>query len=293
MMKASKYQLFIVALFSIMLLASCVEEMDISLGSTYKRLVVDGVITTDTAQHYVRLAESADYFYNKPLEPVRNAIVEISDGTNSVLLTESAEKPGWYYTQPDYFGVEGKTYYLTINNVDIDKNGVYETYTSKCFLRPVVQPDSINLTKSNRRFVDYEVRYFGLEPSETSDYYLFKLRINGALITDTLTETFPSDDVFYNGHLLKNVVVYNLKKDKTDENVVVGDTVTLEISNITKEYYQFMVDLHFEENGADPFGGQPANVSTNIEDKKKAIGFFAAYSIKRAGYIVKEKDLKK
>jgi hypothetical protein len=291
-MKTLKYYI-VLLITATTLMQSCTEEMPIETDSTYTRLVVDGLITTDTTQHYVRLAKSADYFYNKSLEPVRNAIVKVSVGTDTTILTESTEKPGWYYTKSDFYGIEGKTYHLTIKNVDIDENKVPETYTASCYLPPVVKPDSIKLSPSNNSYVDYQVRYFGPEPGDTRDYYLFKLRRNGVMLTDTLTETYPSDDEFYNGVYLKNVSVYNLFKSKKDEDIQPGDTITLEISDITKEYNQFIVDLHLEVQGADPFGGQPANISTNIEDKNKAIGFFAAYSIKRVSYIVKPKDLEK
>jgi hypothetical protein len=291
-MKSLNKNIFLISIACISLY-SCTEKMPLDLGSTYTRLIVDGIITSDTTSHYVRLAKSADYFYNKQLEPISNAIVKISSGDDTIMLTESSEKPGWYYTSSDFYGIAGNEYHLTINNVDIDGNHMPETYTASCMLRPVAKPDSIKITASNNSFVDYNIKYYGQEPANSKDFYLFKCRRNGKMLTDTLTETYPSDDEFYNGLNLKNITVYNLFKSKKDEDIQPGDTITLEISNITKEYNQFLIDLQFESHGSDPFGGQPANLSTNISDSKRAMGFFAAYSIKRASYIVKKEDLEK
>ena len=196
-----KTKILFILFIVIALFQGCTEEIEIKLDSSYTRLIVDGSITTDTTAHCVRLLNSANYFYNKPLEPVKNAYVAIFNGTDSIHLTESTEEPGYYYTEPDVYGEVGKTYNLLIKNVDINKDNVMETYTAQSYLPPVDKADSINLAKSNFMFVDYEVRYFGMEPP-TKDYYYFKLRRNGNLLTDTLTESYPSDDEFYNGNYL-------------------------------------------------------------------------------------------
>jgi hypothetical protein len=56
-----------------------------------------------------------------------------------------------------------------------------------------------------------------------------------------------------------------------------GDTITLQMSGITKDYFNFIIQLQDQTSQfRNPlFSGPPANVITNIEG---ASGFFAAYS---------------
>lgn len=290
-MKSIKYisaLLFVLPL----LFQSCSKEINIDLKGTNTRLVVEGTITTDTMSHCVKLSYTADYFDNKALDPVKNALVQISDGTNTITLTENSENPGFYYTPKNYYGVVGKTYTLLISNVDIDKDGKMESYTASSYLRAVPNPDSISIAADDNFGNDcYDVRFSAQEPANTADYYMFKVRRNGAMLCDTISEAIISEDNLYNGDYLTNKTVYQLSKNKKDENIQAGDTITLEISDISKEYYQFIYDLQQEFYGSSPLSGQPANVSTNISNSSMASGFFAAYSIKRVSTIVKSKDL--
>jgi hypothetical protein len=286
-----KKTIYILIVAVSVLLVRCTEDYNVTLDSTYTRLVVDGAITTDTTAHMVHLAKSADYFYNQSLVPVSGAQVTISDEEQTYTLAESVDAPGYYYTDSDVYGIEYHTYTLTIKNVDIDGDGTTETYTASCKLYPVTKPDSITVKAVDDTYYDYEIRFFGQDPADIADYYMFRVQRNGTMLSDTLSEVTISNDKAYNGEYIKNLSVYYLYEGKTDENIVAGDTIILEMCDITKEYYTFIYDVMQESAGSNPFGGQPANVSTNIEDDTKATGFFAAYSISRVSYIVKQEDL--
>ncbi|MEZ5196666.1 MAG: DUF4249 family protein [Bacteroidales bacterium] len=98
----------------ILMLSGCTEKIDIDVGSTYTRFVVDGVITTDTMKHYVKLSKSIDYYDPIDVPGVSNAQVTIYDGFTTETLVENENEPGLYETNPNYFGVPGRTYELTI-----------------------------------------------------------------------------------------------------------------------------------------------------------------------------------
>jgi hypothetical protein len=76
---------------------------------------------------------------------------------------------------------------------------------------------------------------------------------------------------------------------KQDEKLQQGDKVTLELCGITKDYMDFIQEAQDEFWGRNPlFGGQPANIRTNIiqvlpaNGKASPHGYFAAYSVTRA-----------
>ena len=101
-MRTSKqiFQLAFGAFF--FLLVGCTAPININLDSSATRLVIYGEVTTDTCVQQVSLSKSAEYFSNKPVEPVSGAHVTIQEGNNVYVLTESATTPGTYETLPTF-----------------------------------------------------------------------------------------------------------------------------------------------------------------------------------------------
>jgi hypothetical protein len=270
--------------FSVMLLAACTERIDVELDSSFTRLVVDGSISTDTTVQQVKLAKTADYFVNEPLEPVTGAIVSITDGTNVIILAENPADQGTYLTDSTVYGVPGLTYTLTISNVDVNSDGVTETYTASSEMRFVQPPDSIQVIYMNQFYTWlWDVRTFAQDPPDSRDFYMFRVLRNGKQLKDTITEVGFSSDEYYNGWYIKGETVSYLLEENPSEALKDGDTITLETIAITGEYYQYLVDVMMEAHGSDPFGGQPANISTNLNNN--AVGYFASYSIARTSTI--------
>jgi hypothetical protein len=265
--------------------------MDMKLDGTESNLVVDGAITTDTTRHRVKLTKTADYFYNKPTQVVSGATVSISDGTNVFKLTEDASEPGVYYTADTVYGVCGKTYTLHVENVDVNGDGTTETYEASSKLSNMLTPSAITVKEKHIYYENlFEVSLFGEDPP-TTDFYLFRPLINGVLTADTITEVIYSDDAMFNGADFKNgiSVAYFVPDYKKDEQVVDGDTVTLEVCSITEDYYNFLSEFGQEASGHSPmFGGQPANIRTNVSNN--GMGYFAAYSIARVSTIYKKES---
>lgn len=279
-------------IFLTLIAFSCTERYEVELDGSSPRLVVDGSITTDTTAHLVRLSKSAAYFSNRPLDPITGAIVTISDGTNTYDLHEDPNKPGDYYTDPTVYGLPNRTYTLSIKNVDINNDNTFEAYTGASRLNPSNQLDSMQVDLIDKFYrYDYQIAVYGQDPGETRDIYMYKIKINGKLVTDTITEARFGDDEFFNGSYAFYQPVYYLTPTKKDEVLKEGDTIILEQYGVTKAYNDFVMDIMSESHGADPFGGQPANISTNIEDKDMSYGYFGAFSVTRIVYIVKKEDL--
>jgi Domain of unknown function (DUF4249) len=262
--------------------SSCVERINIELDNSYERLIVDGAITTDTMAQTVRLLKTTSYFYNQPAPPVTGAEVRISDGEAVYNLGEVS--PGIYSTDPSVFGEAGKTYTLDIKLAA--PVGGYSDYTAVSTLYPVTHLDSISLT-FHSDWSDsgiWEVKCYVQDPT-TKDYYRFLVSKNGKMLSDTLDEWFVTDDRFFNGNYVYGGPIAYLQRDKIDEALKVGDTVTVEMNSIGPEYYNFISEAQSEIRGSDPlFSGPPANVKGNLDNG--AVGFFATYSISRAYTIV-------
>jgi Domain of unknown function (DUF4249) len=281
-----KRYFFNLMLPSVLLLSSCTERIDIELDNSYTRLVVYGEVTTDTLIHTVKLTTTSDYYYNEPAPPVSNAIVELREGANSFLLTESPANSGIYETTSDFFGIPGKTYHLNISNIDINKDGVLEEYSAESYLPPVGDLDSIKLKYTeNSFFSGWEVLVYAWDNAYTKDYYSFKVKKNRELLTDTLNNFIVQSDDLFNGNYTYGITSQFLNDDSLEEKAIPGDSIIFEINGITYDYFVFIIEAQNESSTSTPlFNGPPANISSNISNG--ALGFFTAYSIKRAGAIV-------
>jgi len=272
-------------LLFIFLAAGCTEKVDVKLDDTYTRLVVDGNIETDTGAYSVTLTRSANYFYNEPAQKVVNAILELTNGDTTFILHETEEgKSGVYNTDSTFSGTIGKTYTLTISLPEVI--GGTDTYTSSCALRQVAHLDSIKAIFhpdwGKEGF--WTVKLWAQEPGDETNYYLFNLYRNGKLLTDTINKKVISDDAFYNGSYMNGVDAVYLNHAHKWETIFPGDTITLQMSGITKEYHGFIAQVQQAGFTIPFFSGPPANVQGNISDG--GIGFFAAFSNSYASTIV-------
>ena len=275
----------VLTVFSAFWLCSCHEDFSMSYDSTYARLVVDGSINTDTCRHYVRLTKSGDALNQNPVIPISNAIVTISDGDSVFHLKEIPTIRGLYATDSTVYGIAGKIYTLTISNVDVNDDGVLEEYTASSVLKKENPIDSISIRYQsfNPHVKGWLINMTAKDCGGGRNYYLTKVYKNDTLLTDSIQEYVNlADNSGFEGRYYYDFPVYFLNENKIDERIAKGDTITLEIDGITEEYYRFIIDFIQEYYPKIPiFSGPSANISTNIEPKNKAVGFFIAYSVQR------------
>ncbi len=275
--------------FLILLGVSCTEEIQLPLDSTYVRLVVDGEINTDTAVHRVKLSRSGDALNENRGNVISNAIVRITDGSETFNLVENNAKPGVYETDSTVFGVPGKTYTLNISNVDVNDDGTMEEYTASSYIPHINPIDSIQVNYEEI-FGDNKgwlINLYALEIGGGRNYYLLKAYKNGVLLTDSTHEcTNFADNTGFEGKYYDGFTVYYLNYNKLDERLVEGDVVTLEMEGITGEYKDFLQGFITEYQPKIPlFSGPSANIPTNIIPSDMAVGFFNAYSCKRSSTV--------
>jgi hypothetical protein len=262
---------------------SCTEKVNIKLDPNTVRLVVDGQISTDTSAFVINLTQTADYFSNAPVPRISGATVKISDGTETIQLTETLA--GVYATDSMFHGTIGKEYTLDIL---LKEPIAGETaYSSICRL-----PDVSNLDSIQAEFRSdfgkkgmWEIHIFAQEPGNEANYYMFHMYRNGKLMTDSISKVVVSDDKYFNGSYINGLTAMYINADHPWETLYPGDTIVLQMSGITKEYYDFIGEVQSAGFNIPFFMGPPANIVGNIS--KDAVGFFAAYSNSYASMIVK------
>jgi len=267
-------------------LLACMERIDVQLDSTYTRLVVDGAISPEAGPYRVALTSTANYFYNEPAPRVMNATMTLTDGMNTYPLKETIPgTSGIYETDSSFSGNIGRTYTL---NIELpDAIGGYKNYQATDQLRDVTKLDSSRAVFHpgwGKEGV-WTIQIWAQEPGNEVNYYLFNLYRNGKLLTDTLNKKVISDDALFNGSYMNGIDAVYLNNAHKWETIYPGDTIVLQMSGITKEYFNFINQVRQAGFNIPFFSGPPANVEGNVSNG--AVGYFAAYSNSYATTIVK------
>ncbi|MFO7722317.1 MAG: DUF4249 domain-containing protein [Bacteroidales bacterium] len=276
----SKYLLFIlIIIISGWVFTGCRERIDLTLDSTFTRLVVEGSITDEAKAHRVLLTLSGDYLTDQLPAGVSGAVVEITDGVQTFSLSEVA--PGVYETGPTVRGVVGREYTLIITGVDVDQDGEPEIYKATDLLKPVMILDSVVVEQQKPLTTPpvYKVSGWGQEPPTPDDCYQWLYYINGKLQTDTLYKTIFVDDTFVNGSYIPGLTMF------MDVIASQGDTIQIETRALSRSYYDFLVTFMLEAVWNQGGGaGPPANIKGNISNG--AIGYFSAMGVSYTTAIV-------
>ncbi len=273
-----KFQIYISLVILLLAISSCTERINIDLDESYARLAVEGYITLEEGEQHVKLTKTANYFYNNPPQGVTQAQVKVTSGDSAILFVEDLENPGYYRAPVDFRGIPEQVYSLEIQLKDAINNSVYYQSTETMPHHPAVI-DSIEL-EYNAQWERWLVHLYAWEPPAVN-YYLFNGYVNGEIITDSVSRKSVTDDKLYNGNYTGGITVMVLYKDEISP----GDTFTLSLSNITKSYFEFILNVQEEIQPKNPlFSGPPANVISNIDND--AVGYFAAYSSSYASVLV-------
>ena len=296
-MKQACYSSFFILHFAFCILHcslfSCTQRIDIHVDDAPPRLVIYGTINTDARQHSIRITRSAGYFTTESPEGVSDAVVTISDDEGRVIpLIENDTVPGWYQTDANVYGEEGRTYTL-----DVFMDNETTHYRSEAYLQHINHIDSIDLQSSLLFRQSVEVLLYAQDIGGYTNYCIF-VAINDSVVNSRISRFMVMDNALFRGMYMNGIACYYLDQDPDSEfrNEVlhVNDVVTLNINAISPEYATFISNAQAELRGSNPiFGGPPANVPSNIRcispaNGQPALGFFTAYPSRYARKVVTE-----
>jgi hypothetical protein len=275
-----------------MYVSSCTEQID--LGDELPNdlppfVVVEALISDDTTTHKVKLSWTKDLDNDAAPDPISNADISISGSDYEVQLTEG--EPGTYYTPDDFYVLPNTRYYLTINNVDSDRDGEPDMITATDSVPSKPHLDSIQI-EWIEPFEAWSINVYTQENGAEINYYLFNAFVNDTLVTDTLRERVVTDDVLFNGMYITGLQALFLQIEREDEFLYNGDKVTLEIAGISEKAAEFLFDAQDESGYSAPlFSGPPSNVVGNIEGKN-VFGAFITYATDKASAYWDDNDYK-
>lgn len=253
---------YTVLLLGTLLLFSCEREIDIDLGSTEQRYVIEALLSDQIGDCKVLISQTKDFGEDNSRLTVSDASVSIRHGNNTVILHESA--PGTY-TDDSFVGVPGSTYYLTVQIGD-------ETITSTSTMPPLVAMDSLYISDEfiggeDRRLptIDYT------DPAGESNQYRFVLHINGT----KKNQIFIRNDDLTDGNS-NSTRLYVDEWDLEDgERIKSGDLIRVEMQTVEQAVYRYFFSLDNSATG-NSNSASPANPVSNLQGN--ALGYFSAYT---------------
>jgi hypothetical protein len=299
--------------FFLWLLPSCQKEIQVVLPPATPKIVVEGKIEPGVPP-YVILTHNMPYFGPTDINSIQNsfihnAVVTVSDGTNTVILNEycSQSLPDsllplvasftgidtftlksfnyCLYTSlnPSIFGQIGRTYSLKI-----DSDG--KTVTAST---PILQPipldtlwfryEKLNSVGDSLGFIWAHLT----EPGNEYNAYRWLAKRNTKDFSFIAPFNAATDDKFYNGQSFdfdydRGVVQNSQAQDDNNEErgyFKAGDTVVVKFCTIDHAVYSFYRSLDIiENNNGNPFAS-PSSVESNVFPKEDALGIWCGYGV--------------
>lgn len=301
----------LIILLAIIGLTACTEKMVIDIQEGNRMVGVSASITDEYKKHEVILSYTEDFYGGAPkmisgadvsvLDGILDTIVVIQDTIidttwlNTISFNESS-KPGYYLSFEEFAGQTNHVYRLLI---DIHENEVTKHFYSDSKMNENVQCiDSIRVKQWAYNALQSEHR-LGVYPyfqttRDPKTYYMARVEINGEIVgRDTLTrcqlfELYGLAGIYFNSSAMIAMVgefpIYGLNQRDSLEVVHHGDTVTLDLWSIPRDYAHYIFEIA-SSTGTNPMMGTPTNVRTNIYPEGAAVGIFHASSLRQCSVI--------
>jgi len=255
--------------WSMLLLLACEEVVIIDIEELDERVIIEGLITDQRQQAFVKLTRSRDFYAEGPADRITNALVEvtINDGEVVQFVHNPDRFPaleGYYFPFGGLEGVVGSEYRLSVRIGE-------ELYEAREAMPPVTTIDSLTTRFDQSEFDDPQVsgRYYQVllnaqEPQDRDDQYLFKFYRNDTLIRDFPTDIYVAEDELLGGNIAELEIAGYYALD---------DVARVEMYSLTREAFIYYSDLSNLLNGdGGLFSPPPANPRNNISNS--ALGYF-------------------
>lgn len=261
--------------------AACEDPIAWDVNNDQIKLVVEGRVTNEFRRHEILLSTTADYFNANPPQSVENATVVVNDG--ETIFSYSESEPGIYLSDVAFAGVVGKNYTLSIELPS--PLGEASLFMASSTMLPPMNVDSLYhikeaVSENEELIVDgveidsvFIIGIYAQEVEEVENAYLFEVFVDEELETNTIFDLGTFSDDFIEDLYLEDFLVYEM------DNSAPGDSISLVMYSVEREYITFINDLITESEGGEPLGlsGPPANVVGNLSNG--GLGYFYAASV--------------
>lgn len=296
-MKGSK----IIIMAAAALMVSCNEVIDVSVRDSQETyFIVDGLLTNMAGDpQEIILSRSLPYFSKDGVPEVSGADVTVSDGSTTTIFKELEDKKGTYRAPEGFACKKGRTYKLSVKAVIDGKERSYQAESE--MPEPACTTDSIICvyTPVMKDVTDscWTVLVWGKDNYEDA-YYLMIPSVNGHTYPFENHIVFP--DTYFARKKIQGFPTSILMQTKENYDkygecakyLETGDVITLDIHNVTRDYYNFVTALGNSRQSIPLFSPQPSNTPTNIIGEN-ALGYFTCSNVVRTSYTITDPFIEK
>ena len=289
-MKATRIINYTTVLLIILLFGSCTDVLDLQSDSMEPRLVITGTLSTVPGYQVIEISATVPYFGQELPSNIDADRVCI----NGQELAHDA--PGIYALGDQFAAVEGETYKLEVW-IDFDKDGVQEYYSASTTVPVLHKLETLLLESvlpSSVKDIPF-VLILGFQDTTGPHYYGASLSINDVVYSNRILRyyvhtlnSYSQDGKYVYFPVSDWIITDALTWDNGQTfDLYVGDTLTVELQTLSKEYYEYLLEAKTEKSQQFPlFSGPRGNVSGNISGG--ALGLFGSYAASRKTVILPE-----
>jgi Domain of unknown function (DUF4249) len=284
-----------ILLFScLIILVSCLEQVELPYRNLEPKLVVDGEITNEPPPYNLRLSFSGKFVSGSIITSrlaVNGARVVLTDNNGaSVQFKQNIFEPGLYQTDQKFQCEVGRSYSLKIEMPD---GKIYVVKPQ--LLKPIAKITNVTADKT----LDF-IRFYidTKDPSQTKDYYRWKsysiaLRFGcWAYVREDAGNILA--DTYINGNEIKQRLVQYSPININTPNAL--HFVEVKQMSISEEAYLFWQQYEEQRTRTGSiFDPLPATIIGNIvnekDEKDFALGFFGVSGVSTKRYHIYPPDL--
>ena len=267
----------------ILFLIGCTDTtIDLPPGKT--TVVVEGWITDENSQHWVKVSQSTRFRDSKPETVITNATVIIEDNNNQYPLTYNTEL-GIYQTTA-FAGLNGNSYRVIITL----QNGseITSSWESLNSVPPITELQFDTYEDRDPDTGENIIVYYPIvvsqDPLDEQNQYRYKGYRNG-IVLNKPEELILLSDEFNNGEILPQHI--------PEFRLGLSDEITVELHSLSLEAFRFLELLRSQTTSLGSSSGTaPAKLIGNLSYSNRpddiVIGFFGASSITTSTAIVAE-----
>jgi len=282
------------AFFLLLLTASCTEDYDIDVEEGHVMIGVEAYFSDEPKQHEAILSYTTDFYSHDEIRMVSGAIVYVTDGIDTIVYQEDADRKGHYYT--DIVAGKRNTLYRLCIDINEPNRDPIHLFSESMLADNVDNIDSLVIKPYNgiddtvptvffNDTIEWVFPYFQSLPDPDITYMPLIYK-NDTLLTDSLMQQMLIPVGGYAGYYIngpemqaqnKEIPIYYFKKSDLRN----GDRIRAGLQSIPADYLYFFYTIAMSQ-GSNPMLGAPANVTSNIQPTGQAVGWFLTASVTSA-----------
>lgn len=246
----------LIFLYSIFVLSSCEEKVDLNLNADSGRVVIDAQLSDANSVQRIRVSQSVAFDAQVGSTAVKNAKVTVKDNLNQSFSFQH-EKDG-YYINRNFKPVVGRKYTLSVG---VQK----QQFTSSSSMPAYINVDAT-------RVIEKEIAgktYFFIalsfkDPAKIANYYMYTLSINGKEFRFASAESDQFNDGLEVTHYISDL----------ERSLSSGDKITVRRYCVDVGTYNYWNGYQSTNLSTAAPGNPKSNISNN------ALGYFSVATVK-------------